>query len=130
MIDLKELRIGNLVSLNGRYIDVESISSAVINITGEDEEFGGFIGDSWRDIEPIPLTPELLVKCRFKKVEIDAYSDLFKRTTKDFMFSVIYNYIQDKATFNSPHFTQFIQHLHQLQNLYFSLTGEELQINV
>jgi hypothetical protein len=78
---------------------------------------------------PIPLTGEILLKCGFEK------DDVFKN-----MFKYLNNHDCDtnKLTFREEEgficfdgikyrtLLKHITHLHQLQNLYFALTGEEL----
>ena len=82
-------------------------------------------------IEPIPLTEEWLLKMGFEK-EIDDSSFIRK----------VYYYINDfevefhgnKLVFRveNKHVTNYFAHhtkyVHQLQNLYFALTGEELEL--
>ena len=70
---------------------------------------------------PIPLTPELLEKAGFEKWEPKGwyrkgYMELFDG--KPFHWASGHNLCPD------------IYYLHQLQNLYFALTGNELEINL
>jgi hypothetical protein len=70
---------------------------------------------------PIPLTPEILEKCGFEKDIDDMYLE-----TKHILF-VSYNddeFVHCKNTALDTLVS--IKYLHQLQNLYFALTGEEL----
>lgn len=72
------------------------------------------------EFNSIPLTEELLLKCRFVKRKwgdnIVYYHSLFELDTRFCLNGVDYN-IEVKS-------------LHQLQNLYFNLVGEELEINL
>jgi len=125
MINVKELRIGNLISdYQNNTIKVLGISDVYNDgnyyIISEN---GGSIDD---DHKPIPLTPEILLKCGFtsdkwlmsfhlgeNKMWIDKTSNEFywvfgRKETK---------YLR-------------IKYLHQLQNLFYSLTNEELNINL
>ena len=81
-------------------------------------------------VKPIPLTEELLRKCGFQQRPIrnDSYS-LFLQE-----FCIYRN--EDTCHFELPNeyggtgsYIE-IKYLHQLQNLYFSLTGEELTITL
>jgi hypothetical protein len=71
----------------------------------EIEEFIGF--------EPIPLTEEWLLKCQIKNKRLILGGSVFTicGRTRDYRL-----------------LDQDYLYLHQLQNLYFALTGEELQI--
>ncbi len=76
--------------------------------------------------EPIPLTEEWLLKFDFSKSPFDKTSLQYKKD--------IYSLIGNEENWfclsvgNFVHTKVRIQYLHQLQNLYFALTGEELTI--
>jgi hypothetical protein len=79
---------------------------------------------------PIPLTEEWLLKFGFQ--EKDRRQNRFIKND-DFELE----FQGDKVAYcvwggeDAPHLTQFFghcKHVHQLQNLYFALTGEELEI--
>lgn len=78
-----------------------------------------------KHISPIPLTPEILEKAGFK-----AKGSGFWNLEKDFCSLEVY--INDKSitTFSYNWEVAECQNLHQLQNLYFALTGEELNIEL
>lgn len=74
-----------------------------------------------RMFEPIPLTHEWLIKFGFKKTGMSYVTDIFvvlKWTDGNLMSPY-----QDRHGYRNQ-----IQFVHQLQNLYFALTGEELKI--
>ena len=111
-----ELRIGNLVNelnigvVSVRIVDLESIK----------------YGDT--NYKPIPLTEEWLLKFGFKKRK---YKHLFiwenKITISQFLHET-HSHFSIKTGFDIR-FTPILESIHQLQNLYFALTGEELTIN-
>ena len=126
-MEAAELRIGNIVFFHDTemgeitYTHEEIIRGYEIQAL----EVDGYIRDV--EVEPIPLTEEWLLKFGFKQ---DSYSYIkgvhqkifsgvmkfdFNETLKDWEFSV--GYITDITR---------ILYVHQLQNLYFALTGEEL----
>ncbi len=77
----------------------------------------------------VPLTPEILLKCGFENViEFDYH---FRKDEFDVMIEShgIYYYIDDRGD-NEGTKPRQIKYLHQLQNLYFALTGIELTINL
>ena len=122
-----ELRIGNCVILhsgNDYSRPIQHTLDAIdINVCVIDE----------KRFSPIPLTPEILVKCGFEK------NDVFEK-----MFKYLNNHDcdTDKLTFRKEEgficfdgikyrtLLKHIKHLHQLQNLYFALTGEEIKIEL
>lgn len=120
-----DLRIGNWYIENGEYKSIFSIDKDSIN--------GSFYGDdsaTYLDsVKPIPLTPEILEKAGFEN----------KSRTTDYYFEGKYRAIiiggTMKTLFPSIHgecglepYGEEIKYLHQLQNLYFALTGEEIEI--
>jgi len=66
--------------------------------------------------EPIPLTEEILLKCGFKK----------RNDCEGYWLNGILFY---KEIMSENQKTK-IKYLHQLQNLYWCLVGEELEINL
>ena len=77
--------------------------------------------------DPIPLTEEILLKCGFEYIkELYSYCDkkhnIYISTTNEFIFCPF-------CTNDSSCLIK-IKHLHQLQNLYFALTGTELEIKL
>lgn len=81
--------------------------------------------DTNNDVYGIPLTEEWLVKFGFEKREDDFYK---YPLCIDFIYSNLSVLIYDgRNYFVDSH--DKIKYVHQLQNLYFALTGEELSIN-
>ncbi len=78
------------------------------------------------DTHPIPLTEEWLVKFGFKRD-----STLYGETRKLGCFNIgkLTNGYFIEGGVDSNKTSINIQYVHQLQNLYFSLTNEELTIN-
>jgi hypothetical protein len=119
-----ELRIGNWV--NGEFANGELKPFQIFRIDGNDDCYG---------LEPIPLTPELLEKCGFVRSQDEDENSLTlvngRKTFKwvegnDDDYFLIY-----QTDCGLDYNTAFeLEHLHQLQNLYFALTGEELEINL
>jgi hypothetical protein len=116
MIKPNELRVGNWV--NGEFANGELKPFQIFRIDGNDDCSG---------LEPIPLTPEILEKCVFEYV--DHYTCIINGWVfkKAFGGGLIFHF----DVYNSPKNRQVtIRYLHQLQNLYFAGTGEELEINL
>lgn len=115
MIKANELRLGNWVSNGEKNYTVDACS---LYDTATLEYY---------PIEGILLTPEILEKCGFKgnankaikiKNGFDLVVDVFD------WFAVI-----NPKNYSSC-YTVDCKYLHQLQNLYFALTGTELEINL
>lgn len=70
---------------------------------------------------PIPLTEEWLVKFKIHKDYI--FDNKYNRDTDDYLL-----YIEGIASCNVVNWDKPIKYVHEAQNLYFALTGEELEI--
>jgi hypothetical protein len=106
MIQSKDLMLGNWVmDNNGKVFQWEQFHWYQLN--------AGIFG--LEDIHPIPLTDEILDKCKFRFIELDL-DDLSIRKTFNTFYFVIGNY------------AQCLEYLHQLQNLYNFFCKKELKI--
>lgn len=128
MIQKTELRIGNKVfdpTFSTLISEVEQMHSEYV-VTNYNDSI------SLSKLDPIPLTPEILEKCGFVKHIIDRYESwhldispvdkfMFYKGLMQFGVLGVGNYEWSNAK---------IKYLHQLQNLYFSLTSTELTINI
>lgn len=116
MIAANELRIGNLVKL-------ETGKIVPINISGISAINAGYLR-----VYQTPLTPEILEKCGFNYKELN-HNKIWIKSLNVFGFSINL-YVHDEKIFFSPFELNWeieIKYLHQLQNLYFALTGTELE---
>ena len=125
----KDLRLGNLVYKDGEIYQIESLGyhksespwqNLVHLASGDDENIC--------DYEPIPLTEKWLLEFGFRK-----YNNFLGHWyLKDYDYSI--RYLRRKYTcFACDGDIRFqlkanIQYVHQLQNLYFVLRGDELQV--
>ena len=78
------------------------------------------IPELWQ-IKPIPLTPEILEKCGFKFNHYAYTYDLAEVSLSQNEFEPVVWVEGRRLEIGRP-----IKSVHQLQNLYFALTGEEL----
>lgn len=129
MIKANELRIGNWVQAPlGEYMRVEQIGYK----DNPDYIFARYDkGFGQNSFSGIPLTPEILEKAGFNKLGGSKF--VYRIPVQEFEISVSlklnYAYIDTQwgqASIKRPIF----KYLHQLQNLYFALTGTELEINL
>lgn len=119
-----ELRIGNDINIGGSTIDTYqtfkptkvtiNILKAIIeeNIDRPDAILSMF--------QPIPLTEEWLVKLGF-----DGYSKYILGGGR-IRIKFVRNGTRTQTSFKNVAIPRQIKYVHQLQNLYFALTGEEL----
>ena len=119
MIPVNELRIGNWVLVDG---EPNIIRGGVIA--------GIESGYFKQSLDPIPLTPEVLEKCDIK--QISKIAELLNIVTTQ--PKIEFTKSEEKYTVNANLYWRLefqktkikILFFHQLQNLYFALTGEEL----
>lgn len=122
----KQYRVGNIVNFLGEHKVIEGISLrkrpdvGYFEIEGFEHPQKGF------HIKPIPLTEELLLKLGFSVCNIKLGTRRFYNIAT-FIVEITSN---DYAVYytRQKELICFVKHLHQLQNIYFSLTGEELKI--
>lgn len=112
----KDLRIGNLVKHLDYHLEVQKIGFTKIWI--ED----GTI--SFDEIEPIKLTEEWCIKFGFQK---DLENTIYKNINKH-CFLCYENKIVTLLEEENNYCLRKIKYVHELQNLYFALTGEELEL--
>jgi hypothetical protein len=128
-----ELRIGNYVNVPNyeqcpfRIDAFEHCSEKFIKVAQE-VKLNGFevhpitwYGDN---LQPIPLTVEWLLKFGFKNNSMNTYNILLQGFLLE--YNLQHNVVD---AVNKVHFNLNIpvKYVHQLQNLYFALTGEELK---
>jgi hypothetical protein len=132
MIAANELRIGNWVDAEIGTLKKPNRANIVINgvyTSTPPPSVQSYIISYGRSIDlnnllPIPLTPEILEKCGFVKQMMWTYAIDIVGNIK-----LVY-YLGEKGwSIGNKNYSDFsnLNYLHQLQNLYFSLTGTELK---
>ena len=107
MIAPQELRLGNWININGSPFQVELPD---LNLIANK--------DGKSTYEPIELTEDWLFKFGFEKLNYTYWAKGLAVHNHDIVsFYMLYE--QNRT---------YIKYVHQLQNLYFALTGEELKI--
>lgn len=118
-MEARELRIGNLVKSEIGLLKVESILGSTFRIYCHSLEEDYLADYSINNIQPIPLTEDLLLKMGFT-FKSYGYSE---NEWKQWCYNGYYlNGFRCTTSGNE------IQYVHTLQNLYFALTGEELTL--
>lgn len=143
MISTKELRIGNFVEFRHRHrdgdetniiISVESISGIEVGVVGKG------VTVSSNDIHPIPLTREVIEACGAdishteyvcKASNMRVCYDTAKIHAGDIEFCLYRDDSDDVFVLSTEGELDFVKisSLHQLQNLIFTLSEEELAIS-
>jgi hypothetical protein len=122
MIEVRELRIGNWVDEDGKHINVYAIDEDGVNGCVNPNDG---LEIEYIDAQPIPLTAEWLERLGFEKKAGGISYDKVKLSL--YIGDTILSEESGRTYFNSwailEHTPKFV---HQLQNLYFVLTGEEL----
>lgn len=110
-----ELRIGNYVNIDGD----------ALYVTGSDIAYFEY---NDKEYTAIPLTPEILEKAGFVSNSIVPFIKGRLAITARHDQDYIFEWCKRDDQFGSPG-TSF-KYVHELQNLYFALTGEELPIEL
>ena len=100
-----ELRIGNYISVKNMGVDLPAIIERGVEI------------DASNEFNPIPLSEEWILRAGFKHIHDDWYYNCILSVN-----------ISKKTAHVGNYCVNNIEFVHQLQNLYFALTSEELQI--
>lgn len=105
----EELRIGNFVNWNNEIAKIKQIFEL---------EVGFKCGDIglFEDLESILLSEEWLLKFGFERLGSGRFD-----------FKTFTYYLHDGSFYNQTSRLCTIKYVHQLQNLHFALTGEELK---
>ena len=128
-MEANEIRVGNWLEWNKKPFKVCAIFRSVTE------------NELWakdnNELHPIPLTEELLLKCGFKVLKHE-YDSMF--LSINILETIIYlrpsylggfywGFVVDKLECEINDCKR-IEYLHQVQNLYWCLVGEELHVNL
>ncbi len=134
-----DIMIGNFFHVNGYPMYVDAIFRDTVYL-----EFEGNEADPWeeniKDLIPIPLTEDILLKAGFEKEnEDDKYGRVFLIPNTKYIIRIV-NYgnpqsedfgysleISDDKDWCS---IKRIYYIHDLQNTIFALTGEEIKMEL
>lgn len=139
MINITELRIKNCLQLgNGDVVFVRSIFLSGFHVSDKN---GIDYNNHQNNIKPIPLSEERLLNMGFNKCEPEYHWGVLKLT--DFYETIYwiggcYFLVKEGDYYSFYHstdedtywFLRNVKYIHQVQNLYFDLTDNELTINL
>ena len=125
-MNANELRIGNLVGFGSTNCRVYEIQENCFYAIYND---GGSLKNTTCKLQPIPLTEEWLLRFGFEKTNTDGdnawlnlrYRFLNFASDESVGFKKVYLTLNNRMDI-------ICLYVHQLQNLYFALTGEELTL--
>ena len=137
-----ELRIGNWIKYEDKLVQVVQLSSLMILCQRDENQF--LVNCAPKVFQPIELTEEVLLKIGFKNCNA-RYVDIYKieKWIDEFNFiSIDYRDLRNSnTTLNITHINDEtynqctllknnIKYLHQLQNAYYCLTNQEMEVNL
>lgn len=140
MIEAKDVRIGNIVAAGVQIVTIAGIYTREIEKDLPYKEHfyvSGFVGDYYcfnpNDLEPTPLTEDWLTKLGFTKIQEGdmahpeiwriTYCPVLVETNFDLQNRDPGEYRWFEGNTNVP-----LYYVHDLQNLFFALSGKELTI--
>jgi hypothetical protein len=128
MIDSRELRLGNLI------YGPSDREETIVAIIGEGwvklypgRLTGARFDAELKDCSGIPLTEEWLIKLGFEEVYRSLYTVRYENLQQA-QFDYRFNLVENLRHLTWRGNTVQCEYVHQLQNLYYSLTGQELQL--
>jgi len=124
-MNANELRLGNWVEANSPMMQVKEITEHTVGLYMPGSEADPFLYDI-EDIRHIKLSPEILEKCGFEDMHEKTYGYVEFADKLHAIYSTADGYSFHPFCTNDKDCQIKIKFLHQLQNLIFALTGEEL----
>lgn len=128
MIDAKDLRLNNIVQVGEIIGKVDWIQKESISVTyfeRQENLVNGIITHE-ETLQPIPLTPEILEKCGFAIISNPNHTNSFLCYTP--MMKLVL--VPERKTITLRDYSgvqRSITYLHDLQNLTYALTKQELE---
>lgn len=117
-----ELRIGNWIAKRIGFDKIISIYSNKVVVSTPKEDEYGYATLNMYDVKPIPLTKEIIEKAGMREKEDNVYYSFDRPNIKLTYVGQWHCYVDS--------YPITLNYLHQLQNLYFALTGTELTIQL
>lgn len=128
MLTPHNLTLNNVVryQMNGGMISnplfIESICKTHVELNYED----CYTFSAYENLLGVPITDEMLEKCEFKKVQHDQYSTIWENDGTLLMFEKVRKW----CLFKYGQRIENLQYVHELQNAYYMLANEYLNVNI
>ena len=126
-MNIQELRIGNYIyDVHNRVSNIVTIGNGTIRLSSKNYHYDSF---NTSDISPIPLTEDILLKCG-AYVSTGTTGPLY---TFDNIPALEIFYSETDQCYSCTYGDRLlaeINNLHQLQNLIYCITGEELNVEL
>lgn len=134
MLDIKDIRIGSLLLIEGRIIEVGKISGKSISWELHKDKFSiwnPFILISDKRIKPILLTEEILLSCEGITKNV-YFEDRYNYDESNLYFSIEDNHWDEPCldVFMGGHYLTCIEYVHELQDIVKVLMKEEIKIKL
>lgn len=134
-VTVRDLRIGNYIKIrqdNFHFQEILQINKGSVCI--EDAISDEFVGVDIIEVEPIKISKDWVEKLGFIfiirnmwELKIDFYTKLqFYENQDDYITLFVQNYNNGERISDTHLALKNVKHVHQVQNLYFALTGREL----
>jgi len=126
-MEVQELRIGNLVTTVegtkhfGKELEIEFLTNN--NCYDLDAPLDSINGYELNKVIPIPLTEEWIVRFGFASYKLSGFNYFGNSKIK-----IAHTFDNRNIFFEVNASLAPLEYVHQLQNLYFALTGEELTL--
>ena len=128
-----DLRVGNWVSIREKPFQVYTFSRTGIDEYAGEDNKGRVMTYPWKisACSPITLTPDILEKAGFtERKHLDDWFISLKDTGTILIIMIGFDVANICPSNQKPCLYIHCAYLHQLQNLYYALTGEELTIDL
>lgn len=138
MIDVRELRIGNVFKTSDCEIfkvgEIYKKEDGVSFVENRVDCNGSLLYGAVEDLQPISITEELLARCGMKECDdacIIRYAYRNGKFKMNIMICDLKKYILSINDIEKGFqiCNMEVKYLHQLQNIYYDVTGKELDVN-
>lgn len=101
---------------------IESIGRDFVELNYED----CYVSSTYEVLQGIPITEEMLEKCEFKKIHYDQYNTIWANDDTFIKFEKVHKWCLLKYGQRIEN----LQYVHELQNAYYMLANEYLNVNI
>lgn len=135
-----DLKIGNFLKYNNKIVEVFGLRPRYIEYYDKDEFL---VGDNPEYFDPIELTENVLLKIGFELINTQNHKgfEIVREIEEDVYEFLVFKIFSDNTLlhirkskgggFEYSEFTKrSVKYLHELQNIYYCLTGNELDVKL